>query len=483
MPARRASPRASLSSRTFWVLAVLFCVIETTILVLTYQHTNAHRQLSDQLSLVRQGTAMAWQIFARPAPSPHAEIIGNPAVHDPRHRWLKSALQGLAGGGPVRTLENTEINLSPLENVDARRALTDLLARWNSFTRFEVLDPGSPAATQELATIAPALTELSRQLTHLHEEAVLLADRLAALAVITGLVAFVVMCAILLRQTRRSERSGRLMRSMMNQIGAGVCILGSTDKIADANRAACRMLGRPRKALRGKRLEDILTEQEGVWTGERPDGMPLAVERIPGTIEGYKGPLRIVTLLDVTARHLTAECLQHLANHDALTSLPNRGFLEGHFKKELVRCTGQGLALGVAVLDLDGFKPINDTYGHAVGDALLVQIAQRLSSALRNGDVIARVGGDEFVGVFPDVNNRDSLRFLGDRLLGVFAHPFQIQEHLIPLGGSIGLALAPEDGTDQDSLLRAADAAMYRAKQAGKRPAQLASVVGGGRAA
>lgn len=483
MSSRRASPRASLSSRTFWVLAVLFCAIETTILIQAYQQTAAHRRVSEQLSLVRQSTAMAWHIAAGQAPTVHADIIVNPAVRDPRHRWLESALQGLAGGGAVHTLENVELVLTPLDNPAARRTLTELLARWNNFARLEVLDPGSAVASSELATIAPALSELARLLATQHEEAVLQADRLTALAVITGLVAFVVMCAILLRQTQRSERSGRLMRSMMNQIGAGVCILGSTDKIADANRAACRMLGRPRKALRGKRLEDILTEQEGVWTGERPDGMPLAIERIPGTIEGYKGPLRIVTLLDVTARHLTAECLQHLANHDALTSLPNRSFLEGHFKKELARSTGQGLALGVAVLDLDGFKPINDTYGHAVGDALLVQIAQRLSSALRNGDVIARVGGDEFVGVFPDINNRESLRFLGDRLLGVFAHPFQIQEHLIPMAGSIGLALAPDDGTDQDSLLRAADAAMYRAKQAGKRPALLASVGNSGRAA
>ncbi|WP_347249630.1 sensor domain-containing diguanylate cyclase [Zoogloea sp.] len=483
MPSRRAPTRASLSSRTFWVVAVLFCIIESAMLLLAYQHTAAHRRLAEQLSFVRQGTVVAWHIAAGPSPEPRTEVPGIPAPRDARHRWLESVLQALADGGPVHTLDNTEVALTPLEDSGARRSLTEALARWTSFSRLETLDPGSPASVSEISTLAPALAELARQLSQQHREATQLADRLAALAIVTGCVAFVVMCATLLRQTRRSERSGRLMRSMMNQIGAGVCIVGSTNKIADANRAACRMLGRPRKALRGKRLEDILTEQEGVWTGERPDGMPLAIERIPGTIEGYNGPLRIVTLLDVTARHLTAECLQHLANHDTLTSLPNRGFLEGHFKKELNRCTEQGLALGVAVLDLDGFKPINDTYGHAVGDALLVQAAQRLSAALRNGDVIARVGGDEFVAIFPNINNRETLRFLGDRLLSVFAHPFQIQGHLIPLGGSVGLALAPEDGSDQDSLLRAADAAMYRAKHMNRRPTLLTSISGTGRSA
>ena len=101
------------------------------------------------------------------------------------------------------------------------------------------------------------------------------------------------------------------------------------------------------------------------------------------------------------------------------------------------------------MIDLDGFKPVNDTYGHAVGDALLVQIAQRLSAALRISDVIARVGGDEFIGLFPDVGNRDSLSFLGERLLGVFDEPFEVMGHRLSLSGSIGLVVAPADGEDQ----------------------------------
>ena len=342
--------------------------------------------------------------------------------------------------------------------------------------------PGSPLVQDEIRGLVPALAQLGTVLASRRDEADHTAAVLVGIALVTTAGGFIAAGLLLLRQSRRLERSGRLMRSMMNQIGAGVCIIGSTDKIADANRAACRMLGRPRRELRGKRIEDILTEKEGVWVGERPDGMPLAIERIPGTIEGERGPLRIFTLLDVTARHLTAECLQHLANHDPLTGLPNRGYLEGRFKEELARCRKDGVILGVAALDLDGFKPVNDTYGHAVGDALLVQIAQRLSAALRISDVIARVGGDEFIGLFPDVGNRDSLSFLGERLLGVFDEPFEVMGHLVSLSGSIGLVVAPADGEDQDSLLKAADEAMYRAKQAGKRRVQL-SAVSPGRAA
>ncbi|NML24610.1 diguanylate cyclase domain-containing protein [Zoogloea dura] len=486
MSSRRTRPQSYRPTLLLWALTVVFCIAEAGILFLAYRHTLEYRQLSTQLGLVQQGSALAYQLSAGPATP-----VLNPS-NDPRQRWLTGLLSGLlAGGTSLHSLENIRVAVGPVEGQEARRILAELNSRWSALTSQTLLSTLSQDAAAdldaehhasrlaaELAAIGPGMGHLAMQLARQRDEAMRQADLFAVLAVATGLLACLVVGTLLLLQRRRSERSGRLMRSMMNQIGAGVCILGSTDKIADANRAACRMLGRPRKALRGRRLDEILSLNDGVWTGERPDGLPLAIERIPGVIEGYKGPLRIMTLLDVTARHLTNECLQHLANHDPLTGLPNRGFLAPHFERELQRCEENKSVLGVAVLDLDGFKPINDTYGHAIGDELLVQISQRLGAALRNGDVIARIGGDEFAGVFPDINNRDTLNFLGERLLGIFAHPFHIQGQLITIGGSIGLALAPDDGLDQDSLLKAADAAMYRAKHDGRPALRLASRTG-----
>lgn len=491
MSSRRARPQPYHRSLLLLALTVIFCIAEACILFLAYRHTLDYRQLSAQLGLVQQASALVRQF------SPAAPASGPPSLPDDvRQRWLTDLLNGLlAGGSPVHSLEHIAIPVGPVEGQTARRILADLNTHWSALTSHsplsgidtaEAADSEAERAghlTAELAAVASGMGQLAQHLTRERDDAMHQADLFAILAVATGVLASAVVGALLLQQRRRSERSGRLLRSMMNQIGAGVCILGSTDKIADANRAACRMLGRPRKALRGRRLDEILSLNDGVWTGERPDGLPLAIERIPGVIEGYKGPLRIMTLLDVTTRHLTNECLQHLANHDPLTGLPNRGFLAPHFEKELKRCEENKSVLGVAVLDLDGFKPINDTYGHAIGDALLVQISQRLGAALRNGDVIARIGGDEFAGVFPNITNRDTLNFLGERLLGIFAHPFHIQDQLITIGGSIGLALAPEDGTDQDSLLKAADAAMYRAKNDGRPALRLASVSGDSAAA
>ena len=472
-----------LSSRVFWAIAVVFCAIEGAILAFAYERNVDQLELSDQVAVVRESTTVVWRLAASTTALPGAGFPDNPTIADPQFVWLSSALQSLRTGGEIRGLDGTPFHLVSIEAADTRHILTDAIVRWSSFLRLHTHSPGSSVAYEELRALGPSLAGLGVHLAERRDEASRAAMRLVMVALGTSMLAFVVVGTLLIRQTRRFERSGQLMRSMMNQIGAGVCILGSTDKIADANRAACRMLGRPRRELRGKRLDDILQENDGVWTGERPDGMPLAIERIPGMIDSERGPLRIVTLLDVTARHLTNECLQHLANHDPLTGLPNRGFLEGYFTREVARSRAQGLILGVAVVDLDGFKPVNDTYGHAVGDELLVQIAQRFTSALRVSDLIARTGGDEFVGIFPDVGNRESLSFLGERLRGVFDHPFQIKGHTITLTGSIGLAIAPDDGEDQDSLLRAADGAMYRAKQAGRRRAPLAAVGGAGRAA
>jgi diguanylate cyclase (GGDEF)-like protein len=455
-----------LSPRLFWVIATGFVLFESALLGLAYQYTRNQHRLTEQLALVHQGSAVAWQMISSPSADAAAKS---------RQLWLDSMLHALDSGGSVVSLENTLAQLPPLDSPNARLTASRIQTHWDEFARLNRQAPGSAEARGELTAMSSPLHELSNILSLERNEASHTATVMGLIAVGAGILTFITTGSLMLHQILRFARSGQMLRSMMNQIGAGVCILSSGGRIADANRAACRMLGRPRKMLRGKRLEEILTLNDGVWTGDRPDGLPIAVERIPGQIDSHKGPLNIVTLLDVTARHLTTECLQHLAHHDPLTGLPNRAYLEKRFKDELTDIQSD-ILLGVAVLDLDGFKPVNDTYGHAIGDSLLVQIAQRLSSALRISDMLARTGGDEFVVLFPDVGSRESLAQLGERLLGVFNDPFQVAGHRIPMGCSIGLSIAPDDGTDQDSLLRAADAAMYQAKHAGKRRVRLTAV-------
>jgi diguanylate cyclase (GGDEF)-like protein len=164
---------------------------------------------------------------------------------------------------------------------------------------------------------------------------------------------------------------------------------------------------------------------------------------------------------------LERDAMHSLAHADALTGLPNRRGLNSKLMAALPSCT-QDRLLAIYVLDLDGFKPINDQFGHDVGDELLVAVAWRLQSHMRASDVVARLGGDEFVVMAAGLHNDLQAQDLGNTLLDAFREPFTLARHTCSVGLTIGYVLAPQDGSDATTLLKRADAAMYIGKQSGK---------------
>lgn len=169
------------------------------------------------------------------------------------------------------------------------------------------------------------------------------------------------------------------------------------------------------------------------------------------------------------ARRATRErdAMRSLAHSDPLTGLTNRRGLTTELKTALLRSTPQRL-VALYLLDLDGFKPVNDQYGHDVGDELLVAVARRLQAAVRGGDVVARLGGDEFVIMSSGLTQAAQADALAHKLLDAISAPFQLGPHTCHVSMTIGYALAPPDGVDAAALLKLADAAMYAGKQAGK---------------
>ncbi|WP_019374964.1 sensor domain-containing protein, partial [Melaminivora alkalimesophila] len=180
-------------------------------------------------------------------------------------------------------------------------------------------------------------------------------------------------------------------------------------------------------------------------------------------------PQRMVGLsMDVTGQRAHEQQLERMAHYDALTGLANRALLERLLREGMLRSDAGGTLLGVAYLDLDGFKPINDRFGHAAGDRLLVLVAERLRRALRSGDSVARLGGDEFVLLLHGLGDGIAC---GERLHSVLASisaPYLLGTEQVVVTASIGYTLYPEDGPDADTLLRHADQAMYMAKQDGR---------------
>lgn len=171
---------------------------------------------------------------------------------------------------------------------------------------------------------------------------------------------------------------------------------------------------------------------------------------------------------DITQQKLAEAKIHHQAFYDPLTQLPNRAFFNIHLPQALALAERQNKLVAVLFLDLDQFKTINDTLGHAVGDQLLQEVAQRLSSCLRKEDLLGRWGGDEFTLVLHQVESVEAVALTCERILINLHPPFQFNGHTLHISTSIGVALFPQDGGDRETLLRHADQALYQAKEEGR---------------
>jgi diguanylate cyclase (GGDEF)-like protein/PAS domain S-box-containing protein len=182
------------------------------------------------------------------------------------------------------------------------------------------------------------------------------------------------------------------------------------------------------------------------------------------------------TIIDITARKLAEERIEYQAFHDSLTDLPNRFLFNDRLGRALSQARRQKRAIAVLFLDLDHFKLINDTMAHSAGDELLRQVAERFSACLRADDTVARIGGDEFVFILPELDRADAAHgaaHVAEKVLAEVRRPFVIQTRELFVTASIGIAIAPHDATDVETLVKNADSAMYRAKDLGRNTYQF----------
>lgn len=214
--------------------------------------------------------------------------------------------------------------------------------------------------------------------------------------------------------------------------------------------------------------------REGHWQGEiwnrRKNGEAFLARLVINQIPGPDGkPARYVSVFnDITEMHQKNEHIRHQAFHDALTGLPNRALLLDRMKHSLEIARRENYHIGLLFIDLDRFKPVNDTLGHNIGDALLQEVSRRLTGCLRSADTVARMGGDEFVIMMERTEDVEDCATLAKKVIATLSETMTVCGHDIQIGASIGIASFPDDGTDAAALMQHADAAMYSAKSAGR---------------
>ena len=305
------------------------------------------------------------------------------------------------------------------------------------------------------------------------------------------------------------KKSKEFLNSVINTIPDPIFVKDQQRRWVVLNDAFCRFVGHPREHLLEKTDDHVFSSQqascfrhqddrtfksgleyesEEEFTNANGDLYLIATKRSlhrdrAGNVF-LVGVIRDITQrkqVEADLRRTTAELeqsnvelkqaehrLRHLAYHDGLTGLPNRELFEDRLRQSLHWAVEHQQLVAVLFLDLDGFKRINDTYGHAMGNLLLKAVAQRLLRCLRNSDTVARFGGDEFVVLLPTIPQLSDVLKVAEKILSTLSHSFALEGIVIPISTSIGISICPLDGTDVNELLKKADLAMYLAKQQGK---------------
>ncbi len=301
---------------------------------------------------------------------------------------------------------------------------------------------------------------------------------------VTAAIAFVIDLSDRLTMEKRLREAATVFDSTTE----GVVVTDVRGGILSVNRAfasitgytEAEVLGRNPSLLKSGRHDDRFystlwhsLEQTGQWQGEiwnrrkngevYPEWLTInAVHDNTGQVSNY-----VAVFADITKLKQSQREIDHLAHHDPLTALPNRLLLNVTLSQSLRHAAREGQQVGVLFLDLDRFKVVNDSLGHPLGDQLLVEVARRLLGLVRAEDTVARLGGDEFVVVLEELRQAEDSAKVAKKLLEVLHQPFRVDGHELYLSGSVGICLYPNDGRDGQTLLKNADAAMYKAKEEG----------------
>lgn len=387
-------------------------------------------------------------------------------------------LQAFGHGGDAIGGDARLLVLKPLSDQQAHDLVLEAETLWKPLVfqmdslglTYETADLWySEAVTKALVFRNPTLLDLMNRLTSRMEAASLKKTQdlrtIQSIAFLLALFNFAVVVRVLYRRYQDAHSHSEDLTKLINQMGAGVAVVDVDGRIQQLNQAAKNLLVGDKNFQLGDRLSEFLTQDGDYWFGYRSDQTEWVAELTEGYLELGGKELVLVTILDVTERYFFAQQMTHDAHHDALTGLPNRRLFMDRLKLALAQLERSHAAIALGVIDLNRFKQINDSHGHALGDLVLVAFAERLRTCIRAGDTLARVGGDEFLLLLVAVEGMQEIELFMERVRASLVAPVMSESTAIQLHASFGFSLAPLHTDDLHELIAKADAAMYEAKR------------------
>ncbi len=465
---------------------VLFLVFDFAALALNFWLSSKIEQQAVSINLAGRQRMLSQRMTKALLQLEHAhakqsDITEHLRELDLTQELFHTTLLGFENGHGTLGGDNQPIFLPPVAESNAQRLVKQAQRIWTPY-HLHIHQVLAADADNFDATLQPALgyaaahnlqlLDLMNQLTtELEQMTQKEAGQIRLFqggAFVLALLNFFGAILLYLQRMRVMSRSHGLLDNIIDKVQTGVLVIGPEQQIMKANRMAEHLFGRSAATMRGHRLGELLRDQYGELHGVRADGNHFLAESESSQVLMDDIAVTIVTIKDITQQRKNEAQLAELAYHDPLTHLPNRLLFEDRLRQEIARAHRGSYQLGILFLDLDRFKPINDTYGHAMGDKVLQAVATRLREQLREVDTVARRGGDEFTIVITELHGTDAVEHLAENILERMVAPFEIDGLLLQLGASIGISLYPAHGTDPATLIKHADEAMYQAKQAGR---------------
>ncbi len=335
-----------------------------------------------------------------------------------------------------------------------------------------------PISVVATTTVASALADWQEQIRFL-----------IAVAGFSVLAISTLLFLVVRRLSQQHQLEKQRLDTAINNMTQGLLMFDSSHRLVVANQRYIEMFGVSTEVVKpGCTIHELLNHRReiGSFKGDVDEYCATLFRKMAqgkifqtimetangGSIQVSYRPLQrggwVTTLEDITERRRVEDRITHLAHYDALTDLPNRALFHEQLKRELARIA-PGEQLAVLYIDIDEFKSVNDTLGHLIGDELLKSVAASLGRCVRDTDFVARLGGDEFAIVQTGIRTADDVTGLVMRVLDTIREPYECLGHQVTTDASIGIALAPQHGTDLDQILKNADLAMYAAKSAGRR--------------